>query len=182
MNESDCRRIELTRLRADWESNRGYPKARLILTIFRLGRHLRRGSVLERLIALPIRIVYRIVVEWVFAVELPWSVEVDGGLKLEHPTGIVIHPRVRIGAGVTIKQNVTLGVRGSNLDPIGVPSIGDGCIIGSGAQIIGGIHLGVGARIGAGAVVLQNIPNGATAVGNPARIIPRHPGATSEGK
>jgi len=44
--------------------------------------------------------------------------------------------------------------------------------IGAYAQLLGGIRVGRGARIGALSVVLQDVPAGATAVGNPARIIP----------
>lgn len=83
----------------------------------------------------------------------------------------VVGETVEIGDNVTIYQNVTLG--GSNpTNGIGGkrhPTIGDGVIIGSGAQIIGPIVIGPGARIGANAVVLDDVPEGATMVGFKAR-------------
>jgi serine O-acetyltransferase len=51
------------------------------------------------------------------------------------------------------------------------PVLGDGVIIGAGAKIIGGIRLGDGAKIGANAVVLTDIPDHATAVGIPAKVV-----------
>ena len=76
-----------------------------------------------------------------------------------------------IGDDVTIYQNVTLG--GTN--PVnGIagkrhPTILDGAVIGSGAQVLGPIVVGEGARIGANAVVTRDVPAGATMVGIPAR-------------
>jgi serine O-acetyltransferase len=76
-----------------------------------------------------------------------------------------------IGDDVTIYQNVTLG--GTN--PVnGVagkrhPTILDGAVIGSGAQVLGPIVVGEGSRIGANAVVTRDVPAGATMVGIPAK-------------
>jgi acetyltransferase-like isoleucine patch superfamily enzyme len=47
-----------------------------------------------------------------------------------------------------------------------------GASIGSGATILGGVRIGAGAMVGAGAVVVEDVPAGATVVGNPARTIP----------
>ena len=48
-----------------------------------------------------------------------------------------------------------------------------GASIGSGATLLGGITVGENAIIGAGSVVTEDVPPGATAVGNPARILIR---------
>jgi serine O-acetyltransferase len=84
---------------------------------------------------------------------------------------VVIGETATIGDDVTIYQQVTLG--GTN-PADGVPgkrhpTIGDGVIIGSGAQVLGPIHVGARARIGANAVVTKDVPEGATMVGIPAR-------------
>ncbi|MBV9930869.1 MAG: serine acetyltransferase [Alphaproteobacteria bacterium] len=84
---------------------------------------------------------------------------------------VVIGETAEIGDDVTIYQQVTLG--GTNPSD-GVPgkrhpTIGDGAIIGSGAQVLGPIHVGARARIGANAVVTKDVPEGATMVGIPAR-------------
>lgn len=162
---------EIANLKQDWHANKGYAKSRLILTIFRVGRQIRSIPIIGKPASVPVRAIYRILVEWIFAVEIPWGVDIGGGLKLEHPTGIVIHPRVRIGSNVTIKQNVTIGIRGSKTDRDGVPTVENFCVIGSAAQILGGISLGAGSQIGAGAVVLQDVGPSCTAVGNPARTV-----------
>ena len=51
------------------------------------------------------------------------------------------------------------------------PTLGRGVIIGANACVLGGFTVGEGARVGSGAVVTKPVPPGATAVGNPARII-----------
>jgi serine O-acetyltransferase len=56
----------------------------------------------------------------------------------------------------------------------GVAVIGDNVYIGVGAKILGNISIGNNVKIGANAVVVSNIPDGATAVGIPAKIIARN--------
>jgi serine O-acetyltransferase len=54
------------------------------------------------------------------------------------------------------------------------PTIGNGAIVGSGAQVLGPITVGAGARVGANAVVVQDVPAGVVVVGIPAKaILPR---------
>ena len=84
---------------------------------------------------------------------------------------VVIGETALIGDDVTIYQQVTLG--GTNpTDGIAGkrhPTIRDGAIIGSGAQVLGPIIVGPRARIGANSVVTKDVPEGATMVGIPAR-------------
>lgn len=83
----------------------------------------------------------------------------------------VIGETAEIGDDVTLYQNVTLG----GTDPAnGIagkrhPTLLDGVIVGSGAQVLGPVTVGSRARIGANAVVTKNVPEGATMVGIPAR-------------
>ncbi len=84
---------------------------------------------------------------------------------------VVIGETATVGDDVTIYQCVTLG--GTNPDN-GVggkrhPTIGDGVIVGSGAQVLGPISVGSRARIGANAVVTKDVADGAVMIGIPAR-------------
>ena len=101
-------------------------------------------------------------------IALPRSAEIGGGLRIDHFGAIVISPGAVIGKNCTIRQGVTIGNRKS-LDDI--PVLGDNVNIGAGAKILGSIHIGNNVKIGANAVVLTDIPDGATAVGVPAKVL-----------
>ncbi len=94
--------------------------------------------------------------------------EIGPGLYLPHGY-VVIDGIVRIGRQCVIAPWVTIGVNGS----VAGPTIGDNVFIGTGAKVLGGIRVGDNVRIGANAVVLDDVPDGATVVGIPARIVPR---------
>ncbi|GLZ41868.1 DapH/DapD/GlmU-related protein [Actinokineospora sp. NBRC 105648] len=99
---------------------------------------------------------------------------VGPGLRMEHPNGVVLGAGAVVGADAFLCQRVTLGERlGAGRAPE-YPTLGDGVFIGAGATLLGGVRVGHGARVGAGAVVLRDVPTGATAVGNPARVVGRH--------
>lgn len=85
-------------------------------------------------------------------------------IRMPHPNGVVVHSRARIGRGVTIMHQVTLGER-SPTGESGFPTIGDDVFIGAGAKILGEVSIGHGAVIGANAVVTRNVPPGYTVVG-----------------
>ena len=53
----------------------------------------------------------------------------------------------------------------------GIQVDADDVVVGAGAKVLGGFTVGDGAKIGSNAVVTKPVPAGATAVGNPARII-----------
>jgi serine O-acetyltransferase len=84
---------------------------------------------------------------------------------------VVIGETAVIGDDVTIYQHVTLGGTNPTAGEGGNrhPTIGNGVIIGSGAQVLGPIKVGDRARIGANAVVTRDVPEGATMIGIPAR-------------
>ena len=105
------------------------------------------------------------------------GIEIHPGAKIgervffDHAMGVVVGETAEIGDGCTIYQGVTLG--GTSLYK-GVkrhPTLGRNVVVGAGAQVLGGFTVGDGARVGSNAVVTKPVPAGATAVGNPARII-----------
>lgn len=111
---------------------------------------------------------YRLV-ETVTGISITKLVEVGPGLRIWHFGNVVVHPRAVIGAQCTLRQGVTIGER---YPGGGLPVLGDNVDIGAYAQILGAVHVGNGCRIGALSVVLCDVPDGATAVGIPARIVP----------
>jgi serine O-acetyltransferase len=88
------------------------------------------------------------------------------GLVILHSVGLVVNSAVRGGTNVVLEGGVTIGAEKKK-----TPVLGDNVFVGAGARIIGGVSIGNEARIGANAVVVEDIPEGATAVGVPARIV-----------
>ncbi len=81
---------------------------------------------------------------------------------------VVIDGWVEIGSGSIISPFVSIGLTGGN--PQG-PKIGPSVTIGTGAALLGEFNVGAGAVIGANAVVLDDVPEGATVVGMPAKPV-----------
>lgn len=93
---------------------------------------------------------------------------------IDHGTGVVIGETTEIGDDVTLYQGVTLG--GTSLNPgKRHPTLMNGAIVGAGAKVLGPITVGENARIGSNAVVLKDVPECATVVGIPGKIV--QPGA-----
>lgn len=109
-------------------------------------------------------------VETAVGISLPKEARIGPGLRIWHFGGIFVHPGTTMGRNCTLRQGVTLGNR---VEGGPAPILGDDVEVGAYAQILGDVHIGHGARIGAMAVVLADVPDGATAVGAPARVIPR---------
>ena len=108
---------------------------------------------------------------WLTGIEIHPGATIGRRVFIDHGMGIVIGEMAEIHDECTIYQGVTLGgtslVRGAKRHP----TLERGVIVGANACILGGFTVGAGARVGSGAVVTKPVPPGATAVGNPARII-----------
>lgn len=89
---------------------------------------------------------------------------------IDHGMGVVIGETAIIGNDCTLYHGVTLGGTSWNKGKRH-PTLQDGVVIGAGAKVLGPITIGAGARIGSNAVVVKDVPNFATAVGIPARIL-----------
>lgn len=94
------------------------------------------------------------------------------GLMIDHATGLVIGETCVIGNNCSFLHGVTLGSSGKEKGHRH-PQIGNDVLIGCNASVLGYIHIGDKCKIGSGSIVLKSVCAGATAVGNPARIIDR---------
>jgi serine O-acetyltransferase len=117
---------------------------------------------------------------FVTGIEIHPGATIGKRLFIDHGIGVVIGETSEIGDDVTLYQGVTLGGIAPSVDShtqVNVkrhPTLRNGVIVGSGAQILGGIIVGEGARVGANAVVSKDLPPGVTAVGIPAHpVMPR---------
>lgn len=90
---------------------------------------------------------------------------------IDHGFGVVIGETADVGDDCTIYQGVTLGGTSLSKGAKRHPTLGRGVIIGAGAKVLGSFTVGDGAKVGSNAVVVKEVPVGATAVGNPARIM-----------
>jgi serine O-acetyltransferase len=99
---------------------------------------------------------------------------------IDHGMGVVVGETAEIGDDCTIYQGVTLGGTSLAKGAKRHPTLARGVIVGANAQVLGGFTVGEGARVGSGAVVVKPVPPGATAVGNPARIIQHEADAVRE--
>jgi serine O-acetyltransferase len=136
---------------------------------YRLGTALSRlqPPLLRRLVLMPWWLVSRLLETWT-GIGLPPETDIGGGLRIWHFGGIFVHPCTVIGRNCTLRQGVTLGNRHGQDD---APVLGDDVELGAYAQVLGAIKVGHRARIGALSVVLTDVPEGATAVGAPARVL-----------
>jgi serine O-acetyltransferase len=157
------RRISATE--PDWERERirGFwdPGRKLLRAVRRYQACKRRGTPLARLMAKYWVLNHRF---WsvITQSEIHLNCQIEGGLLLPHPTGIIIHPRCRIGPNCLIFQQVTLA---------GIVELGGHCDIGAGAKILGPVRLGRHIQVGANAVVTRDVTDGQIVVGSPARPI-----------
>lgn len=103
-------------------------------------------------------------------VDIHPAAKIGGGAFLDHATGIVIGETAVIGNNVSMLHHVTLGGSGKKHGQRH-PHLGDGVLVGAGATILGNVKVGDGAQIGACSLVLEDIPEGSTVVGVPAKVV-----------
>ncbi|UUZ65795.1 serine O-acetyltransferase [Polaromonas sp. P1(28)-13] len=108
---------------------------------------------------------------WFTGIEIHPGAKIGEHVFFDHAMGVVVGETAEIGDGCTIYQGVTLGGTSLYKGAKRHPTLGQNVVVGAGAQVLGGFIVGDGARIGSNAVVVKPVPAGATAVGNPARVI-----------
>lgn len=122
-------------------------------------------------------------------VEIQKGVVIGARCKIQSHTficeGVTIEDEVFVGHNVNFindlypRATTEAGRLQSDADWKVVPTVvRRGASIGTGSTILGGVTIGEGAIIGAGSVVTRDIPAGAVAMGNPARVRRTLDGAT----
>lgn len=103
-------------------------------------------------------------------IEIHPGAQIGKGLFIDHGMGVVIGETTQIGDNCTLYQGVTLGGTGKDQGKRH-PTLGNNVLVGAGAKVLGPFTVGDNARVAAGAVVLAAVPEDATAVGVPARVV-----------
>lgn len=142
-------------------------KSVFIVVFFRTSAFFSKNKVLK-VIGMPIRISYRLIVQWMLGVDLPDRVKAGRGLVIYHGQGLVVHENVSLGSNVVLRQCTTIG---SKISQEGVPRIHDFVDVGANVVILGDIDIGKGSVIGAGSVVVRSVPDYTVVAGNPAKVI-----------
>ncbi len=119
----------------------------------------------------------RFLARWVSQATKFWTgIEIHPGatigrrLVIDHGTGIVIGETAEIGDDCLLYQGVTLGGTGKDVGKRH-PTLGNNVMVGSGAKVLGPFRVGDNARIAANSVVLREVPDNATVVGVPGRVV-----------
>jgi len=109
---------------------------------------------------------------WFTGIEIHPGATLGRRFFIDHGMGVVIGETAVIGDDCTLYHGVTLGgtswVKGKRH-----PTLEDNVVVGAGAKVLGPITIGKGARIGSNAVVVKDVPEGATVVGIPGRVVNR---------
>jgi len=108
---------------------------------------------------------------WLTGIEIHPGATLGQRVFIDHGMGVVIGETAEVGDGCTIYHGVTLGGTSLYKGAKRHPTLGRDVVVGAGAKVLGGFTVGDGAKVGSNAVVTKPVPPGATAVGNPARII-----------
>ena len=117
---------------------------------------------------------------WFTGIEIHPAAKIGERVFFDHAMGVVVGETAEIGDGCTIYQGVTLGGTALYKGAKRHPTLGRDVVVGAGAKVLGGFTVGDGAKVGSNAVVTKPVPAGATAVGNPARIIEARADAARE--
>lgn len=108
-----------------------------------------------------------------FASDISCKASIPSDVVFVHGHDIVIGGNVKIGTQCKIFNGVTLGNKNTEIGTDEQPSIGNRCVISTGAKILGPVRIGDDCIIGANAVVICDVPSNSVAVGVPARILSR---------
>ena len=107
---------------------------------------------------------------WLTGVEIHPGATIGRRFFIDHGMGVVIGETAEIGDDVTLYHGVTLGGTSWSAGKRH-PTLEDNVVVGAGAQVLGPIVMGKGAKVGSNSVVVKSVPENATVVGIPGRIV-----------
>ncbi|PVZ72352.1 serine O-acetyltransferase [Pelagibaculum spongiae] len=107
---------------------------------------------------------------WLTGIEIHPGATIGERFFIDHGMGVVIGETAEIGDDVTLYQGVTLGGTSWNKGKRH-PTLEDGVVVGAGAKVLGPFTVKKGAKIGSNSVVVKEVPEGATVVGIPGRVV-----------
>lgn len=153
----------------DFKSN-SHAKSKFVLMFYRFAYASGASSSrVVRALTMPVRISYRIIVDWLMGVDIPTKVRIGRRPVLYHSTALVVNEAVVIGDDCILRHSVTIGNKITKDGESAAPVIGNRVEFGAGAIVLGPVTIGDDAKIGAGSVVTKNVSPGAIVVGNPGR-------------
>lgn len=103
-------------------------------------------------------------------IEIHPGATLGAGILIDHGMGVVIGETAELGDRITIYQGTTLGGTGKEKGKRH-PTVGNNVVIGAGSKVLGNIKIGSNSKIGANSVVLHDVPEGATVVGIPGKVV-----------
>ncbi len=103
-------------------------------------------------------------------IEIHPGAQIGHGFFIDHGMGVVIGETAEIGDNCTLYHGVTLGGT-SWAKEKRHPTLGDNVVIGSGAKVLGPFTVGDNSKIGSNSVVVKEVPESATVVGIPGKIV-----------
>ena len=103
-------------------------------------------------------------------IEIHPGATLGAGILIDHGMGVVIGETAELGDRITIYHGTTLGGTGKEKGKRR-PTVGDNVVIGAGSKVLGNIRIGSNSKIGANSVVLDDVPEGATVVGIPGKVV-----------
>ena len=104
------------------------------------------------------------------AIEIHPGATLGAGILIDHGMGVVIGETAELGDRINIYHGTTLGGTGKEKGKRH-PTVGDNVVIGAGSKVLGNIKIGSNSKIGANSVVLDDVPEGATVVGIPGKVV-----------